>query len=308
LLQDPTDNRLYKFPTERGKGVVGTILFHVVVIALLLVSGFTSKPAVVEEGLLVNFGTDDFGSGLVEPSLSTATATASASESAPLPQPTTPVATPTQEKPIDTQEFDDEAPVVKKVVEPDPEAEKKKLEAAEAEKKRLADLEAERKRVEQEEIERKRIEEEKRREQEIADRMKNALATGRNTGTSTTGEGVTTGSGNQGVVTGSVDSRVRGDGSGLGTDGVGYDLAGRKALSLPHPKYEIQEEGIVVVEVTVDRTGKVVSAREGVRGSTTLNADLRKVARDAALLARFDVKNDAPNVQVGTITYHFKLR
>jgi colicin import membrane protein len=302
LLQDPTDNRLYKFPTERGKGVVGTIIFHIVVIALLLVAGFTSPPPLMEEGLLVNFGTDDFGSGLVEPSLS------AASESAPLPQPTTPVATPTQEKPIITQDFDDEAPVIKKVVQPDPEAEKRKLEAAEAEKKRLADLEAERKRIEQEEIERKRIEDEKRREQEIADRMKNALSTGRNTGTNTTGEGVTTGTGNQGVVTGSVDSRVRGDGSGLGTDGVGYDLAGRTALSLPHPKYDYQEEGIVVVEVTVDRTGKVVSAREGVRGSTTLNADLRRVARDAALLAKFDVKPDAPNVQVGTITYNFKLR
>jgi colicin import membrane protein len=302
LLQDPTDNRLYKFPTERGKGVVGTIIFHVVLITLLLVAGFSSTPAVMEEGLLVNFGTDDFGSGLIEPSFS------SAEESAPLPQPVNPVTTPIQEKAIDTQDFDDEAPVVKKVVQPDPEAEKRKLEAAEAEKKRLADLEAERKRIEQAELERKRIEDEKRREQEIADRMKNALSTGRNTGTNTTGEGVTTGTGNQGVVTGSVDSRIRGDGSGLGSDGVGYDLAGRTALSLPHPTYNFQVEGIVVVEVTVDRTGKVVAAREGVKGSTILDKDLLRVAKEAALQAKFDVKNDAPNVQVGTITYNFKLR
>lgn len=304
MLQDPTDNRLYKFPTERGKGVVGTIIFHVVVIALLLVAGFTSTPPEIEEGLLVNFGTDDFGSGLVEPSLSTA----SASESAPLPQPSTPVATPTQEKPIETQNFDEEAPVVKKVVQPDPEAEKRKQEAAEAEKKRLADLEAERKRLEQEELERKRIEDEKRREQEIADRMKNALATGRNTGTNTTGEGVTTGTGNQGVVTGSVDSRVRGDGSGLGTDGVGWDLAGRKALSLVQPKYDYQVEGTVVVTIRVDRTGKVVSADEGAKGTTTLDKDLLRIAKEAALQTKFDVKNDAQTVQVGTITYIFKLR
>jgi colicin import membrane protein len=310
LRQDQTDRRLYKFPSEKGKGVLGSVVFHTILIVVLLISAYTSTPPLEEEGILVNFGMDESGSGFIEPSPSSAQQAEATpvQESTPVPQTVRPVSAQNPDKAINTQEFDEEAPVVKRVVtQPDPEAEKRRLEALEAEKKRLADLEIERKRVEAEEIERKRIAEEKRREQEIADRMKNVLSTGRNTGTTSTGEGATTGTGNQGVQTGSVDARVRGEGTGLGTGGTSYNLAGRSAISVPEPKYDYQGEGIVVVEVTVDRTGKVISAREGVRGTTTLDEYFRKVAKEAALQAKFDVKPDAPN-QVGTITYYFKLR
>ena len=87
-----------------------------------------------------------------------------------------------------------------------------------------------------------------------------------------------------------------------------YDLAGRQARSLPKPKYDIQSEGIVVVEVTVDRNGNVTKATPGVRGSTTLEEYFLRVAREAALTAKFDRKPDAPVIQKGTITYHFILR
>jgi TonB family protein len=85
-------------------------------------------------------------------------------------------------------------------------------------------------------------------------------------------------------------------------------LEGRGALKLPQPKYDYQGEGIVVVEVTVDGTGKVIQARPGVKGgSTTLDDYLLKVAKDAAMQATFVVKADAL-VQKGTITYTFKLK
>ena len=80
--------------------------------------------------------------------------------------------------------------------------------------------------------------------------------------------GVAGGEGNQGVETGSVNSNVYSDGSGAGTEGISYDLAGRQARSLPKPKYDSQSEGIVVVGVTVDRNGNVTKATPGVRGST----------------------------------------
>jgi TonB family protein len=281
--------------------MVGAVIFHVVLIAFLIIAGLTANPPQTEEGLLVNFGTDDFGSGLEEPS------EAIAQESAPQPQPSTPVTTPTQEKPVDTQEYDEEAPPVKKVTEADPDAERKKQEALEAEKKRVEALEAERKRVEAEELERKRKEEEERKVQEALARTKNALS-GKNTATKSAGEGDTTGAGNQGVKTGNVDSNIRGDGTGLGTGGTSYDLAGRTATSLPPPEYKLQVEGIVVVEITVDRTGKVTAANPGVKGSTTLDENLLRVARAAALLARFDAKPDAQILQRGTITYHFILK
>jgi colicin import membrane protein len=301
LRQDQTDKTLYQFPSDKGKGLVGTILFHVVVIVVLVLAGFTSTPVTIEEGLLVNFGTEEFGSGLIEPSEGSVQlpSTLPPSQSTALP-------TQSQEEKINTQEFDEEAPVVKKVIN-DPELEKKRLDEIEANKKLKAEQEAERKRLEQEELERKRKEEELRKSQEATDRVANALAAGRNTGTTSTGGGVTTGTGNQGVVTGSVDSKIRGDGSGLGTDGTSYNLAGRKALALPEPKYEYQVEGSVVVEIRVDSQGKVTSATAGVKGSTTLDANLLRVAREAALLAKFDPKTDQI-AQVGTITYIFKLK
>lgn len=301
MQQDQSDNRLYAFHSEKGKGVVGSVIFHALLIALLIIAGITATPPRMEEGLLVNFGTDDFGFGLVEPSQ------AVAPESAPQPQPSTPVVAPSRERPIDTQEYDEEAPVVKKVTQADPDAEKKRLEALEAEKKRLEAVEAERKKLVAEELERKRIEDEQRREQEARARISGALS-GINTATTSTGEGVKTGAGNQGVKTGTVDAATRGEGSGLGTGGISANLAGRTAQSLPEPKYEIQVEGTVVVEITVDRAGRVTAATAGFKGTTTLDENLLRVAREAALQTKFDNKPDAPIIQKGTITYIFKLK
>lgn len=90
--------------------------------------------------------------------------------------------------------------------------------------------------------------------------------------------------------------------------GLSYDLQGRGYRSLPTPKYDYQGEGRVVVEVSVNRSGKVLQAIPGSKGSTTLDEYLLKVAKDAALKATFDPKADAPEIQKGTITYNFSLR
>ena len=175
-------------------------------------------------------------------------------------------------------------------------------------KKLREQLEAERIRKAQEEIERKRIEAEQKRQSDIMNRTKNALANSKNSGTSSTGEGVVGGPGNQGVKTGSVDSKIRGDGSGQGNKGISYNLQGRGYQALPSPKYDYQGEGRVVVEVSVDRSGKVIQANPGTKGSTTMDEYLLKVAKDAALKARFDPKPDAPVIQMGSITYIFILK
>ena len=90
--------------------------------------------------------------------------------------------------------------------------------------------------------------------------------------------------------------------------GISYSLQGRGFQALPPPKYDYQGEGRVVVEVSVDRAGKVVQATPGTKGSTTLDEYLLRVAKEAALGARFKVKQDAPAIQKGTITYNFKLK
>jgi TonB family protein len=292
------NNDLHRFPAEKGKGIAGTAIIHLVLFVLLILVGFSvPPPPESEKGILVNFGTDETGLGDIEPS-----PPASKEESAP-PLPAD-VSVKTREKPLLTQNNED-APEVKKV---DPEAEKKRLERIETDRKRREEAEAERIRKETEDAEKKKVEAELKRQSDIINRTKNALANSKNAGTGSTSEGVAGGPGNQGVPGGSVDSKVRGEGSGTGNKGISYELGGRGVKSLPPPIYNYQEEGTVVVDVYVDNSGKVSQAIAGVQGSTTLNENLVKAARDAALKTLFEPKDNADSRQKGTITYHFKLK
>ncbi len=273
------------------------IIHGVLFLLLIMVSFSVPVPPEVEEGIVVNFGTDETGMGIVEPSPA-----AAQEEATPPPVNNSPVVE--AEEPLLTQD-DEEAPEVKKV---DPNIERKRLEKVAADRKRREEIEAERVKKLQAETERKRIEAEQQRQAEIMDRTRKALANSKNAGTSSTSEGNTGGTGNQGSVTGSVNSNVRGEGSGTGDKGVSYNLEGRGFQSLPTPAYDYQGEGRVVVEVSVDRTGRVIQATPGIKGSTTLDEYLLKVAREAAMRAKFDSKPDAPVIQKGTITYNFILK
>ena len=93
-----------------------------------------------------------------------------------------------------------------------------------------------------------------------------------------------------------------GDGSG-----GNYNLAGRKALSKPKEQPDCEEEGIVVVSITVDKTGKVIRAVPGVKGSTNTAACLLKPAKEAALRTTWNSDSKAPSKQTGTIIYKFSL-
>ena len=296
-MQHLQNNDVRKSYSERGKGLTGSIIIHVILLLLLVFVGFKTKPPLEEEGIMVNFGTDETGSGLIEP----APMAVSAYTPPPPPAPTTARST---EEPLLTQN-DEEAPEVKKV---DPNAERKRLEQAEAERRRRETLEAERKKREEEEIERKRIEAEQQRQADITNRTRNALAGANNAAANSRSEGIAGGAGNQGVPTGSIDSNVRGQGGDAG-NGVSYNLGGRGHIGgLPMPKYDCQADGIVVVEIRVDRDGKVTQATPGRPGSTTIVKCLTDAAREAAMATKFASKPDAPAVQVGTITYNFKFR
>lgn len=120
------------------------------------------------------------------------------------------------------------------------------------------------------------------------------------------GTGGGTGSGNgTGTGPGSGSGSGGGSGAGRGT-GVGdYTLAGRKALAIPEPKYTCNEEGRVVVQIAVDRAGKVISATPGARGTTNTAKCLQDQAKAAALKARFDAGDS--DKQIGTIVYNYRL-
>ncbi|CAM3682829.1 energy transducer TonB [Flavobacterium chungbukense] len=121
------------------------------------------------------------------------------------------------------------------------------------------------------------------------------------------GSGGGTGGGNgtgNGIGTGSGYGAGSGGGSGGGS---GYNLNGRKALSKPAPKYTCNEEGKVVVEVTVDQNGKTISATAGVKGTTNTASCLLEQAKIAALNTKWSADSNAAAKQVGKIIYNFSL-
>jgi len=140
---------------------------------------------------------------------------------------------------------------------------------------------------------------------------KGALLPGK---TNTGGQGNGNTPGNQGRLDGNPNggggqgghgNNPNGIGDGTGT-GIKISLSGRTAQSLPKPRYDEQEDGTVVVKITVDRNGNVVNATtDGVRGSTTTNKNMHAEAISAARRAKFNLKADAPPEQIGYITYTF---
>ncbi len=86
-------------------------------------------------------------------------------------------------------------------------------------------------------------------------------------------------------------------------------VKGRSVMgTLPRPGYNSQSEGIVVVQVKVDQYGNVTEAIPGAEGTTVTDKTLWNAARSAALKAHFNQSADAPVLQIGTITYIFKLQ
>ena len=127
----------------------------------------------------------------------------------------------------------------------------------------------------------------------------------------TGGSGGGTGGGNgtgTGIGTGSGYGSGSGGGSGSGSGGgSGYSLGNRKAVSKPAPKYTCNEEGKVVVEVSVDRNGRTINAIAGIKGTTNTAKCLLDQARIAAMNTKWDASSDAPEKQVGKIVYNFNL-
>ena len=86
-------------------------------------------------------------------------------------------------------------------------------------------------------------------------------------------------------------------------------VQGRSTVgNIPRPVYNVQESGIVVVNIWVDNYGNVVKAVPGGDGTTVLDKTLSAAARKAALETHFNMSADAPAMQEGTITYYFNLK
>lgn len=268
---------------SRAWGVIGSLIFHIGLIILLLATGFsTPLPLPAEEGVMINFGDGPDGSGLNEPSISQAT-------SRPQPRPTQADPTPL------TQDYE-EAPslpvpprtTTKPTTKPTPKPTPQTTTTPEQPTTTQPEPTPEP-------------------PKQTADLSKLYKPGQKTDGSASSGEGETGRSGNQGSPDGSPDSGSRtggGNGSG-GSGGNGFALTGRSLRgSLPEPVYNVKKGGVVVVKIRVDASGNVTSAEFQQKGSNTTDADLVKAAIDAAKKAKFSSADAA--LQVGTITYRFK--
>jgi colicin import membrane protein len=302
---------------SQKKGAFATVFLHAGVLLFLLFFGIiTPFPPLPEGGILLDFGNSETGIGLEEPSA--VQAIAKIKTATPPKQvfiaPNKSRTAVKEEEDLLTQDY--EKTIVLNSAAKKKAANDKKIKLNEeqilkekAEKqKRLQELEDKRL-ADEEQL--KKAETEKR-IGTINSRAKNAFGGGKvDNGSQSTGQGVTYGPGNQGSPDGTPGANQYGQGGGSGNgfgNGTSFNLDGRSAQSLPKPNFPGNEAGIVVVEVTVDKFGKVTKALPGIKGSNTINSDLLEAARKAAMSARFNSDANAAAFQKGTITYHFVLQ
>lgn len=133
-----------------------------------------------------------------------------------------------------------------------------------------------------------------------------ALFKGNNNPQAGGSEGITGQPGDQGNPNGLAGVRQY-EGNGGRGNGTGYDLGGRGAKSLHRPNDDFSEEGIIVVNIWVNRAGQVTRAEVANKGTTLINSEMRQKAKQAALRSSFASDPDAPEEQHGTITYTFVI-
>ncbi|MDR0750690.1 MAG: energy transducer TonB [Tannerellaceae bacterium] len=266
-----------KLSKDNIYGLAGTIAFHLIILLILWTMALKTIPPEEEGGILVNFGNLNEAAGLFEPRYTGQTVP---QYTPPAPQPRTEAA----EEAV-TQDMEESIAL-------DNEKKKKEEERRREEERRQRE-EAEN---------RRRAEEQRKREEAISNRVAGAFGTG---STSEAGQGdAPAGTGNQGSPFGNTDH-----GASEGTGGYGtFSLQGRTlgAGGLPRPAYTVQEEGRIVINITVDPKGNVIFAEPG-RGTNIDNASMRKSAIEAALRTRFNSISGTNN-QSGTITYRYSLK
>lgn len=117
------------------------------------------------------------------------------------------------------------------------------------------------------------------------------------------------GRGGSGDGTGTGNGSGSGPGTGSGNgNGISFSLSGRSMIRAPQVNDRSQETGKVVVDITVDKTGNVISAIAGGRGSTTTSQYLFRLAKEAAMRAKFNPNPDAADIQKGTMTFVFVVQ
>lgn len=286
-MPQPIPDKMSGFWQDRDKrrGLLATVLVHSILLLLFFFMGLKYLEPKPEEGILINFGYSEAGSGAVEtenPSAEAPQETSNESSSSSASNPAPSEATLTQDLV--------EAPSV-------PESEPEETQAEENPQTNSPSRES----VQEEPEEQK---------PQASENLKKLLDKTKNSSTGG-GEGETGQPGNQGREDGDKQSKNR-KGSGTGNSGDGnYRLRNRQALAKPKPNYPCpEEEGRVVVKIYVNQSGQVIRAVPGEKipgglASTTASRCLYQQAEQAALKTTWQADTKAPDLQIGYIIYRF---
>ncbi|HYH55789.1 MAG TPA: energy transducer TonB [Anseongella sp.] len=135
----------------------------------------------------------------------------------------------------------------------------------------------------------------------------NALYKGSQSTGAGAGDGTGNQAGNQGKQTGNNLSNSY-EGTGSGGGGIALNLAGRYFTSRPTIQDEGQTTGKIAVQITVDRSGNVKTAKAGARGTTLSSSALWAKCEQAVLKAKLNPIAQGPELQAGTVVFTFILR
>ena len=315
-MLDKNDEKLsrlesYKVLEKKNKitGLIGTAVLHILLLILLLVIAIRRPQAQEEGGVPVMLGNTELSQGNADPYTLTdvdimnepevPAPDVSESEMVSPVETKEEIITQTEEETVTVPKKEPKREIPKKE-KPKKETPKKdvpKKETVKPKEKTEAEKRAEAEKAEAE----KKAAAERAAAEAAAKKIAGAFGKGTQMGNKGTG---TTGFGLEGSPTG---NSSEGKSSGVGGYGT-FDLNGRSLGSggLPMPVYNVQDEGRVVVTITVNPAGQVISTSINKR-TNTVNASLRKAAEEAARKARFN-QVDGVNNQTGTITYYFKLK
>ena len=285
---------------HKKKSFTLTTLLLSALLLLLFYIGLTYLDPPIENGIAVNFGTMEYGSGEVQPTERVKSEPREV-ESQPEPQeftePAEPEETVVEEAPVEEVLTSDDAETIKL--------------RQEQEAKRKAEEEAQKAKAEAERIarEKREAEERKRQEQEAKKKSVDALigGIGKSDGTATGSEGDDDRAGDKGQPDGDPYKPTYYGAPGVGNGGSGYGLNGRLLVGKDKVTQKCDEEGAVWVRITVDRSGKVIKAEPGVKGTTNNAPCLLEPARKTAMLHRWNPDSNAPAQQIGFVVVNFKL-
>ncbi|WP_452223578.1 energy transducer TonB [Lacinutrix chionoecetis] len=288
---------------ERNSAKI-TILIVTILILLCFVVGQSYQDPPEEYGVAVNFGNSAVGSGNIQPNKPVKSENLNVNKQ---PQEAQTQPNKAEEQTEETQDAASEQ--VKENVLTQETEEAVAIKKAEAAKKAKAQAdakakaEAQRKAKAKADAEAKKKAEEAKKKAEI-DAMMGGMTN--SDGESSGSEGNDNQTGDKGQLDGNPYAPSY-FGGGKGNGGVGSGLGGRGQGKFNEVKQNCNEAGLVVVRVEVDRSGRVVKATPGVKGTENTAPCLLEPARKIAESGKWPADSKAPTRQIGFVSIDFKL-